>query len=274
MARCLYTRLLAGLLIFFAFSSAQATYILSAPPRETPEKGAAMYQPLADLLSEVLAEPVRYQHPGNWGQYARDVQNGNYDIVFDGPHFASWRMVNIQHTPLVTLAGNLHFFVFARTSDSDINGLDDLKFGKVCAIASPNLTAVMVMAQFDGVSSPNIIPAKGGMKGVFDRFAEGDCRAAVLRDDFVTKLDEEKLKDIKPIFESPSYPNQGITVGPKVPTDKHNLLIEALTSERGKKAAQALLERFGDPDKQYFIKVDPARFQGLNKLLEGVVWGW
>jgi hypothetical protein len=54
---------------------------------------------------------VRYEHPGNWLHYQRNLRNDMYDIVFDGPHFASWRMEHLEHDMLVKLPGNLQFYL-------------------------------------------------------------------------------------------------------------------------------------------------------------------
>ena len=43
--------------------------ILTAPPRETPEKGVEIFQPIAKYLSNVLGEPVEYRYQTGWIKY-------------------------------------------------------------------------------------------------------------------------------------------------------------------------------------------------------------
>ena len=65
--------------------------ILSAPPRETAEAGMKIYGPIAQHLSKLLGVIVTYKHPGNWMTYQHEMRDDKYDIIFDGPHFISWR---------------------------------------------------------------------------------------------------------------------------------------------------------------------------------------
>ncbi|MDH5777459.1 MAG: phosphate/phosphite/phosphonate ABC transporter substrate-binding protein, partial [Gammaproteobacteria bacterium] len=70
---------------------------MTAPPRESKEAGNKLYTPLANHLSKLLNAKVVYQHPGNWLNYQRDMREDKYDIVFDGPHFISWRLEHLKH---------------------------------------------------------------------------------------------------------------------------------------------------------------------------------
>ena len=72
--------------------------VLSAPPRETAEDGKSIYQPVAEYLSTVIGRRVVYQHPGTWGLYRTTMLRGGYDLVFDGPHFNSYRIENSTTT--------------------------------------------------------------------------------------------------------------------------------------------------------------------------------
>ena len=78
--------------IFVFVPSCFADLILTAPPRETPEDGHVVYAPLAEYLSQFLGESVIYEHPINWKEYEKRMKNDEYDIIFDGPHFAAWRI--------------------------------------------------------------------------------------------------------------------------------------------------------------------------------------
>ena len=105
-------------LCFFIFSpSCFADLILTAPPRETPEAGHAVYAPLARYLSVLLGEPVIYEHPINWKRYEKKMRNDEYDIIFDGPHFAAWRIESLLAKPLIKLPGSLRFVLVVKKSD-------------------------------------------------------------------------------------------------------------------------------------------------------------
>lgn len=129
--------LLLGTLIH---NAALADIVLSAPPRESAEADAKLYEPLAESLTELLGEKMVYQYPGSWHNYQKQLQNDKYDIVFDGPHFAAWRMTSLQARPLVRLPGSLRFVLVVPTKD--IVKVNDLVGKPVCTLPSPNLGAL------------------------------------------------------------------------------------------------------------------------------------
>lgn len=255
---------------------AQEPLILSAPPRESPEAGERMYGPLARQLTELLGQPVVYEHPRAWQTYSFQMRRGRYDIVFDGPHFAAWRMVHIDHVPLVKLPGSLVFVVITQAGNNEVGTLDDLNARKVCGIASPNLGTMTLLSQYPNPArQPLVVDVRqGGFKAVYEAWKDGKCEAAVLRDQFYTKkvADSEK-EGIKVVFTSRPVPNQTITVGPRIPATQRSRLVEQWLTDEGSVGAQGIFERFSRRTTR-FEPADPAAYDGLNNLLEGLVWGW
>ena len=251
-----------------------ADLILSAPPRESAEQGQRMYEPLAKYFGDLLGEPVIYAQPRDWLQYSTDMRSGKYDIVFDGPHFAAWRIKHLNHTPLVKLPGTLDFIVIARWDDNRINKLRDLVALPVCGLPSPNLGTTMVMAQFvNPVTQPDILEAKGGFEDVVATFAAGTCRAAIVRDTVYKKLSDADKKQFKVIFKSPPFPNQTVTISHRIRPQMREKLIAALTVKKGFTAAEVLFSEVSKNAK-FFIPAKIAEYEGMESLLEGVVWGW
>ena len=253
---------------------AHADLVLSSPPRESAEQGKLMYEPLAKYFSELLGEPVKYAQPRDWLQYSTDMRAGKFDIVFDGPHFAAWRMKHLNHAPLVKLPGTLDFIVIARWDDKRINKLRDLVALPVCGLPSPNLGTTMVMAQFlNPVTQPDIHETKGGFDEVVTTFATGKCRAAIVRDTVYKKLSDADKKQFKVVFKSPPFPNQTITVSERIRPKMREKLVTALTVKKGLAPAEVLLSELSKNAK-FFIPAQVADYSGLESLLEGVVWGW
>src|SRR5437870_5634865 len=62
-------------------------YVMSAPPRETPEEALRTYKPIADYLSKVTGKKIVYRWPRTWGLYRTKMVTDSIDIAFDGPHF-------------------------------------------------------------------------------------------------------------------------------------------------------------------------------------------
>ncbi len=264
-----------SLLSFFSVTVAEPL-ILSAPPRESAEKGEAQYKPLAEYLTELLGKPVAYQHPGNWLNYQRDMRGDKYDIVFDGPHFVAWRIAHRDHHAVVKLPGKLQFNLVTHKNDPDIKTLNDLIGKRICGISPPNLSTLSVLAAFDNpVRQPIIRGIKGGMGKVYAAFKQGRCAAAVLRTTYYKKkLTAEDRQQLTILYTSEPLTNQGITTSKRLSKAEQDKIQQGLLqSQAGKEALQAILKRFGGKAKG-FLPAKDSEYEGANMLLEGVIFGW
>lgn len=261
------------ILCWFCSAAFANELVLSAPPREDRAEAEKIFGPLANYLSEQLGRKVVYRQPVSWAAYTVALRNGEYDFVFDGPHFAAWRMVHLQHQPLVKLPGTLQFVVVTAAANGRVKRLADLRSSTLCAMASPNLATNAVLTEFGPVASPDIVTAEGFV-GIARSFEAGNCEAMVLRDSFFRKMPEEKRAKLKVIHTSPGYANQTLTAGPRVPAEQLNKLALALVSEQGSKVCGELISRFADKSAKSLTLASAEEFRGNNLLLEGVVWGW
>jgi len=266
--------LVLGLLFVLQPVVSKAELIFSAPPREKPDVGQNIYGPIAESLSVMLGEKVTYKHPRDWLSYSMKMRRGDYDLVFDGPQFASWRMTHIQHVPLVRLKGHLGFYIVTK-KDSGLNNIQDLVAKKICGLASPNLATISMLREFKNpVRQPLFVETKGGMKGVFNKLKSGKCVAAVMRDGFFkNKLPDDVRAQYKIIWKSIRMPNQTITASKRIPAQLRDQITASLTTARGAEGASGLFKRFSKKSKQFVVSKEP-EYNELNMLLEGVVWGW
>ena len=136
------------LLVFIYPMDASSDYLFTAPPRESVERGVEIYKPIADYLSKATGERFSYQHPQSWSEYSRGMQNKEYDLVFDGPHFVSWRLQYIEHDVLAKLPQLLTWRVLIRIDNKSVKSLDDLVGKTICAPKSPNFGMLTVMSIF------------------------------------------------------------------------------------------------------------------------------
>lgn len=251
------------------------TVIMTAPPRESADAGQKLYGPIAAHLSKVLGTKVEYQHPENWIAYQRDMRNDKYDIVFDGPHFVSWRMAHLGHEVLVKLPGNLQFVLLTDAKNNKYNSPNDLIGKKICGISPPNLSTLSVLDHYrNPVRQPVIKGIKGGMGKVFKSFKGGMCDAAVLRTAFhKKKLTEEQRAGMKRLYLSKRMPNQAISVSPRLSPQAKREIAKSLTVGDGVASTSGLLKRFGGKAKS-FISAQNKEYQNYNMLLEGVIFGW
>lgn len=265
------------LLAAFAVSAVQAKDIIfTAPPRETGSGGGDLYTPIAAHLTTLLGKTVKYENPGNWLAYQRDMREDKYDIVFDGPHFISWRMAHLGHEVLVKFPGSLEFFLIGKKDDTEISGLDSLVAKKICGIPPPNLSTLSILAAYPNpVRQPVIKGVKGGFEDVYNAFNKGECRAAVLRTNFYNKKlkDEERAK-LSIVYAVKPLPEQGISVSKRIDERERNLIIQSLTIGDGVKVTAELIEKFAGKQVKHFVPAKREEYEGINSLLEGVIFGW
>jgi len=253
-------------------TTASAEWILSAPPREDADEAARLYAPLAAELSKALNDKVVFKAPTGWAAFSQEMKEDKYDFVIDGPHFVAWRMEHTRHVPLVRVDGQLAYTVFAG-KDGPAR-LEDLKFKNVCSMASPNLAAVVLLAQFDSYVAPNVVAPRGGFKGALAAFEEGRCAAVALPNFFIEKLPPEKVAGLKTLFTSTEMPGLALTAGPRVPAAQHTLLVKALTDPAAQTNLKPLLDNLSGKEGGALVPAAATDYAGYQKLLEGVVWGW
>ncbi len=274
----LLTAAIIGILILlnpFATIAHAADIIFTAPPREKHAAGVKIYAPIAKHLSKLINAKVVYKHPSNWLTYQRDMRDGKYDIVFDGPHFASWRMAHLGHDMLVKLPGKLGFILVKPKSETTIHNLRDLIGKRICGISMPNLSTLSILAAYPNpVRQPVIVGVKGGMKGVAKALAKNKCHAYVFRDKFYNKkLKPDVKQNLEIIYKSIPLPNQVITASKRISPAAKKAIIHSLTLGKGVDASKGLLKRFGGKARS-FVKASNEEYKGHNLLLEGVIFGW
>ncbi len=260
---------------FLVQNTVSADLILTAPPRESVEDGKKLYEPLAETLSQLTGEKVIYQHPVDWHNYQKRLQNDEFDIVFDGPHFAAWRMSSLKAKPLVRLPGNLRFVLVIRGEDKEITEPKHLVGKTICTLPSPNLGALTLYSMFPNpVLQPEFRQVSGGFKRVTKKLLAGECRGAILRSSFFyKKLPENERDSMLVLKKSDPIINQGITVSTRVGQKSQSKMLKALTTSRGKQAMGAILDRFSG-EANAFVPARDEEYVGKNLLYDNTVFGW
>lgn len=245
------------------------TYVFSAPPRETAADGRRDYGPIAELLTKATGSRFTYRHSNNWLSYMQDMRNGAYDLLFDGPHFVSWRVASLGHSPLVRLPGKLDFVIVARNNDEVVFELTDLAGHKVCAHAPPNLATLTMQTQFTNpVRQPQIFEVNG-FKNIFAELLEGNCRGAVIPSALYTIFDDGGNKGkTRILYLSEPLPRQAITAGPRIPENIQNVIRATLLSPVGVVATKRLRERFTNGEQ--LVATDKDEYQGFAAMLNNL----
>jgi ABC-type phosphate/phosphonate transport system substrate-binding protein len=244
--------------------------ILSAPPRDSTEEGRRIFGPIADYLSSVLNRRVVYRHPTTWGGYQADMQAGAYDLVFDGPHFNSWRIVNQKHNVLLRIPGEFVYTAVVRADHAAINDLKQLAGHKICAHAPPNLGTLIMYDQFDNPSRQPVVVVEEGYEQIYQALLKGKCEAAMLPLGHLLKFEKDRPQT-RIVFRSMTMPQQAFSAGPRLTPAEQARISDALRSPA---AAIALVEfRKIYSIKGNFIPASNAEYAGLANYLKDT-WGY
>lgn len=272
---CFSLALLFAANIFVFVPSCFADLILTAPPRETPEDGHVVYAPLAEYLSQFLGEPVIYEHPVNWKQYEKRMKNDEYDIIFDGPHFAAWRIETLLAKPLIKLPGALRFVLVVKKSDGSVRKISDMIGKTICTLPSPNLGALTLFSMFPyPARQPEYHLIKGGFKEIGKAFSDGKCEGAILRSSYYFKKTDRLFRESTRIIKrSKGLTNQGITISRRVSQTNFQKLVNTLIRGDGKLALKPILERFYS-SANAFIPASSGDYHDHNLLRDTIIYGW
>ncbi|GMR20111.1 MAG: hypothetical protein BMS9Abin36_0706 [Gammaproteobacteria bacterium] len=242
----------AWLLAAFSASTslyAGGEYIFSAPPRGPVAEETKVYKPIADYLTKVLGNKVSYKHPGNWLTYQAEMQAGVYDIVFDGPHFVSWRMAKTQHEPLVKLPGKLAFSIVVKKDEQRVAHVTQLRGRTVCGLAPPNLATLTTYSIFNNPARQPLVVESKSFPDAYQSVISGHCIAAVMRDKMFYRLQKKNDNQLKELFHSKGIANQAFSAGPRISVSEKVKIVKALLSDEAKDKMQAFNKRFNKKGK-------------------------
>lgn len=259
------TILSAAWLLFAISTAAKAEdYVFTAPPRDVGGGNeSAVYGPVAAYLSAATGKKIVYEHSDNWLSYQDNMRKGKFDLVFDGPHFLSWRVAKLQHEPLAKLPGKLVFVVVAKKDNDKVTSVKDLSGRTVCGMAPPNLATLTLYSQFDNAARQPLVIAAKSFKDAFQMMNSGKCVAAAMGKGFFKNLDKG---DTKIVWESPGVPNQAFSAGPRFTEEDRNKMLAALTAPEARTKMEKFFAIFSKEKDLVVAKRD--EFEGIAGLLK------
>ncbi len=248
--------------------AAAETYVLTAPPRDTGGSEADVYQPVAAYLSSAIGKRIEYRNYDNWLTYQDRMRRGEYDIVFDGPAFISWRMNKLGHEPIVRLPGKLAFVVMVRKDNDKIGTVKDLAGRTLCGLAPPNLATLTVLGQFDNPARQPLVVEVKSFKEAYNSVISGKCVAAILRDNVFANLDKGAGKVV---YKSEGIANQGFSVSPRLSDSERARITQALLAPEAQQRMKEFFERYNKGKE--LVRATRDEYQDLGRLLKDV-WGF
>ncbi|MHB8534764.1 MAG: phosphate/phosphite/phosphonate ABC transporter substrate-binding protein [Sulfuricaulis sp.] len=247
----------------------QNALVFSAPPRETAEAGKEIYQPVADYLSKVIGKKVVYKNPGTWGVYRTKMLEGSYDIVFDGPHFNSYRMEKLGHNILVKIPERHEFAVIVRKDETSFKNVQQMAGYTFCTHAPPNLGTLILLNQFDNPSRQPVIINTKGWDHIYQGVVSGKCAGGVIPVLNLKKYDRNGETRI--VFKTQAMPNQAFSAGPRVSLEDQQKIARALVSPEaaGPTAKLRATYRVGNN----FVPANNEEYRGMAVYLRNE-WGY
>lgn len=246
----------------------QETIVFTAPPRESPEEAQEIYQPIAEYLSHAIGKKVIYKNAGTWGVYRTEMLKGSYDLVFDGPHFNSYRMEKLSHNILVKIPERHEFVVIVR-KDQAVSGLSQMAGRTFCAHAPPNLGTLVLLSQFDNPARQPVILSTNGWDNIYQGVMSGKCMGGVLPMANLKKFDRSNA--MKMVFKTQAMPNQAFSAGPRISAEDQMKITQALTSLDAAAATAKLRAAYKVGDS--FTQASNQEYQGLAEYLRNE-WGY
>jgi ABC-type phosphate/phosphonate transport system substrate-binding protein len=248
----------------------QEALVFSAPPHETEPEAMRIYRPIAEYLTHVIGKKIVFHYPKDWLTYQKEMQQGSYDLVFDGPHLNSWRISNLQHHALVKLADEYAFVVVVRKEDK-ITNLKQLAGLRICGMTPPDFGTLAVLGQFDNPARQPIIVNTLGSTKVYEGVAiEKQCNAGILPAASVKKFNES-ANLLRAIYMTLPVPNQAFSAGPRISRDDQARIAAALVSPEASQVVSRLIAANGaDKGLAFASKND---YTGLDVYLKDS-WGY
>jgi len=251
-------------------STEPGTYVFSAPPRESAQAAAEIYGPIAEYLSAVTGKKVVYRQPANWISYQTEMRKGDYDLVFDGPHFNAWRAANLQHNILVKAPGEHSFVVVVKKDNDKVRELKQLTGRGICGMSPPNLGTLTVLNEFDNPMRQPVIVSTESWNSIYSGMQTGRCTAAILPARNLAKFDPQGTAT-RVVFKAKAYPNQAFSAGPRIAPADQVKIARALSAPNARTATASLREAYalsGD-----FQTASKDEYAGIASILKDT-WGY
>jgi hypothetical protein len=199
------------------------------------------------------------------------MQKGAYDIVFDGPHFNSWRVDRAQHNVLAKVPGEHVFVVLVKKDNDKVRELKQLAGRSICAHAPPNLGTLTALNEFDNPARQPIIVNIDGWKNIYQGMLAGKCVAAAIPLKKLEQFEKDSGRQAKIVFRGATLPDNALSAGPRLNAQDQEKIARALLSPEGEKATLKLRNKYAGG--KAFAAASNKEFAGLGTYLKNE-WGY
>jgi hypothetical protein len=202
--------------------------------------------------------------------YQTEMRKGDYDLVFDGPHFNAWRAANLQHNILVKAPGEHTFVVVVKKDNDKVHELKQLTGRGICGMSPPSLGTLTVLSEFDNPVRQPLIVSTDSWSNIYRGMLTGRCTAAILPARNLAALDPQGSAT-RVVFKAKTYPNQAFSAGPRVAPEDQVKIARALSVPNARPATAKLRETYAlNGDFQIAAKDE---YAGVASILKDT-WGY
>jgi ABC-type phosphate/phosphonate transport system substrate-binding protein len=254
------------------FGAESGIITMTTAPTQSVADTLKLYGPIAEYLSEASGKPVKLVAVRNFLEYTSKMRKDEFDIIFDGPHFVSWRMKRTNHVPMARLPGELVFMAAVKDGGT-ISHIDQLVGKKVCAVNSPNLATLMVLDAFPNPVRQPVIVSERSFKDAMQCLKDGKGVAAILPIKFWKKFEKKgKTKGYRLLYSTRKQPlpPRTFSISKRIDAETREKITRALLNSEGKPGALPVLNRFRSKN---FVAARESEYHDLSRLLLSV-WGF
>lgn len=222
--------------------------VVSLPPYIEGEHGATLMEDFLSLVSERAGAGFDLARHDNAFSYMDNLEDGRFDLVFEGPHILALLAERGEATPLAEFRHSLSYVVVVPREGSPIYELRDLAGKPVCVGPSPDPFALELTASIGNPTREPILVDVADHRRRIRQLLGGQCQAATLQTTrYLTLDDDEGADELRIIYKSADLPGFGAAVNARVDGELADRIAAVLVSAEGAAALRPLaVALFGD----------------------------
>ena len=260
--------------LLWAFHGGVATadappLVLAIQPVQREDVTHALYQPLADYISEITGRKcVLLTHDSFFAYWLTIHQGKAYDLALDEAHFTDYRIQKLGFNVLVKAPGMVTYSLIMQRKKVVIDPAQ-LVGRRIATLGIPSVGAARLNAIFPNPSRQPITMEVDSLEQGMQMLLDGKVQAAILPTPFVNQQ-KARGAEVGTVLLTEPIPNIALSAGPGLSTNEREILRKALLDADKNAAGRKMLRALG------MEKFDPATaaiYAGQSRILKEY-WGY
>jgi ABC-type phosphate/phosphonate transport system substrate-binding protein len=243
----------------------ELTLLVQPLPRE--EMPAETLQPLADYLSILTGRPCTIRTPPNFPAYWEAVRHNRYDLAFDAPPFADYRIHKFGFTALAKTPDTASYSLVMR-EDARARDPSTLVGKRVATLGLTSIGTLRLNALFPNpYRQPVVVETPNSEEGL-NLLLNGNVEAAFLPTTGISRL--LALRGAVVILTTEPIPRLVLSASPRLSRDVTDKIRNNLLQANATDAGRAMLREIGI---DFFDAATNEEFANQSYVLRGY-WGY